>query len=98
MRSGLRPGAAAGLVLAAGGATVAATSAFSDPSDPSGTDSLYRGDTKVGKDGGWCVATRLTEDGAATFECLGANSLPGGQITVQGLVTYGPGEEVKRQP
>jgi len=105
MRSGLRPGAAAGLVLAAGGVAKEVSSGFLDLGDADFsqgdqipfTNDLYRGDKKVGKDGGWCVATRLTEDGAATFECLGANSLPGGQITVQGLVTYGPGEEV-RQP
>lgn len=132
MRRQLRLGAAAGLVLAAGGATVAGTSASSGSSDADSqrsgevlrlvakevssgfldlgdadfsqgdqfpfTNDLYRGDQKVGEDGGWCVVTRLTEDGAATLECLGANSLPGGQITVQGVVTYGPGEEVKREP
>lgn len=62
------------------------------------TNDLLRGGTKVGEDGGWCIATRLTSAGAATFKCVGSNSLPGGQLTVQGLVTYGPGEEIKDEP
>ena len=132
MRRQLRLGAAAGLALAAGGATVAATSASSDSAGvdtrrsaevirlaakevSSGfldlgesdfsegdqvhfTNDLYSGNSKVGEDGGWCVVTRLTAEGAATFECLGTNSLPEGQVTVQGVVTYGPGEEIKSEP
>jgi hypothetical protein len=62
------------------------------------TNDLLRRGTKVGEDGGLCVVTRLTESGAATFKCVGDNVLPGGQITVQGIVTYGPGEEVKEDP
>ncbi len=42
--------------------------------------------------------TRLTDEGAATVECDGVNSLPGGLITVQGIVTYAPGEEIKAEP
>jgi hypothetical protein len=71
---------------------------FSDGDQVHFTNDLYSGDTKVGEDGGWCVVTRLTAEGAATFKCDGANSLPEGQITVQGLVTYGPDEEVKAEP
>ena len=59
---------------------------------------LLRGNTKVGEDGGWCIVTRLTQEGANTWECHGVNSLPGGQITVQGIVTYGPDEEIKAEP
>ncbi len=62
------------------------------------TNDLLRGDTKVGEDGGWCIVTRLTQEGAATMECHGVNSLPGGLITVQGMVTYAPGEEIKAEP
>jgi hypothetical protein len=62
------------------------------------TNDLYRDGSKVGKDGGWCVVARIAASGASTFECLGTNSLPGGQVTVQGLVTYGPTEEVKADP
>jgi hypothetical protein len=62
------------------------------------TNDLFRGGTKVGEDGGSCVVTRLTAAGAATFNCIGSNYLPGGQITVQGLVTYGPDEEIKEEP
>lgn len=59
---------------------------------------LYRGTKKVGEDGGWCVVTRITQEGAYTLECLGVNTLPGGQVAVQGLVTYGPEEEFKADP
>ena len=62
------------------------------------TNDLLRGDRKVGEDGGWCIVTRLTQEGANTWECHGVNSLPGGQITVQGIVTYGPDEEIKAEP
>lgn len=71
---------------------------FSQGDQVAFTNDLLRGGTKVGKDGGWCVATRLTAAGAATFECVGSNRLPGGQVTVQGLVTYGPDEEIKEEP
>jgi allene oxide cyclase-like protein len=130
MRKGLTIGAATGLVLAAGGIAVGATSASSDPSRSreSGdvlrlvgkevssrfldladadfsegdqfvfTNDLLRGDKKVGEDGGWCTVTRLTQEGANTWECHGVNSLPGGQITVQGIVTYAPNEEIKAEP
>ncbi len=126
MRKRLTVGAATGIVLAAGGIVVGATSASSDQSagdvlrlrgtevssqfldlgeaDFSEgdqfvfTNDLLRGDTKVGEDGGWCIVTRLTQEGANTWECHGVNSLPGGQITVQGIVTYAPGEEVRAKP
>ena len=62
------------------------------------TNDLFRGDTKVGEDGGLCVITRVTQEGATTVECHGVNSLPGGLITVQGMVTYAPGEEIKAEP
>ena len=62
------------------------------------TNDLFRGDKKVGEDGGLCVVIRLTQEGASTLECHGVNSLPGGQITVQGMVTYGPTEEIKADP
>lgn len=126
MRKRLTVGAATGLVLAAGGIAVGATSASSDQSagdvlrlvgtevssqfldlgeaDFSEgdqfvfTNDLLRGDTKVGEDGGWCIVTRLTQEGANSWECHGVNSLPGGLITVQGSVTYAPGEELKAEP
>jgi allene oxide cyclase len=46
--------------------------------------------TKIGEDGGTCTVVRVTEAGAATIQCTGTNSLPGGQIAVQGLAA--PGE------
>ena len=62
------------------------------------TNDLLRGVTKVGEDGGVCTVTRVEEDGGSTLLCSGSNSLPGGQITVSGLVSYGPDEEFKKEP
>ena len=126
MSKSLTASAATGLVLAAGGIAVGATSASSDQSGGEAlrlvgkevssqfldlgeadfsegdqfvfTNDLFRGGTKVGEDGGSCIVTRLTQEGANTWECHGVNSLPGGLITVQGIVTYGPDEEVKAEP
>ena len=46
---------------------------------------LYRNGEKVGEDGGTCTVTRIADGGATTLHCLGTNSLPGGQISIQGL-------------
>jgi hypothetical protein len=62
------------------------------------TNDLFRGDTKVGKDGGVCTVSNLTAEGATSVYCSGSNALPGGQVVVQGLVEYAPGEEVKKEP
>jgi hypothetical protein len=62
------------------------------------TNDLVQADTKVGQDGGTCTVTRITARGANTWFCVASNSLPGGQITVEGLVTYGPREAVKAEP
>jgi Allene oxide cyclase barrel like domain len=52
------------------------------------SNDLYRNGEKVGEDGGTCTVTRIAS--APTLHCLGTNSLPGGQISVQGLAA--PGE------
>ena len=62
------------------------------------TNDLLRAGTKVGEDGGSCTVTRLTARGANTWFCVASNALPGGQVTVEGLVTYGPDEAVKAEP
>jgi hypothetical protein len=54
------------------------------------SNDLYRNGAKVGEDGGTCTVTRIADSGATTLHCLGTNSLPGGQISVQGLAA--PGE------
>jgi hypothetical protein len=54
------------------------------------SNDLYRNGNKVGEDGGTCTVTRIASGGATTLHCLGTNSLPGGQISVQGLAA--PGE------
>jgi len=68
-------------------------------------DDIYRAGSRMGEDGGWCVLTRTVgsaPDGhgplAPTYECVGTYSLPGGQLTTQGLVTYGPHEDVRTEP
>jgi hypothetical protein len=53
---------------------------------------------KIGEDGGLCSVVRIAPDGGLTFHCVGTNSLPLGQITSQGLVTYGPGEDFRQTP
>ena len=54
------------------------------------SNDLYRDGKKVGEDGGTCTVARIAGAGATTLHCLGTNSLPGGQISVQGLAA--PGE------
>ncbi|MGH3337234.1 MAG: allene oxide cyclase barrel-like domain-containing protein [Propionibacteriaceae bacterium] len=54
-------------------------------------------ETKIGEDGGSCAVVRIA-GGATTYHCAGTNSLPLGQITAQGLVTYGPEEDVRQKP
>lgn len=39
-----------------------------------------------------------SKDFASTFHCNGINSLPGGQITAAGLVSYGSTEEFRAEP
>lgn len=53
---------------------------------------------KVGEDGGVCSVARIVPDVATTYHCVGTNSLPLGQITTQGLVTYAAGEDVRQEP
>jgi hypothetical protein len=62
------------------------------------TNDLSREGKKVGVDGGVCTVTRIEDDGGSTLYCSGSNSLPGGQITTAGLVSYGPTEEFKKDP
>jgi hypothetical protein len=51
-------------------------------------DELLRDGERVGENGGECVFVRLAaDDPSATINCVATASLPGGTITVQGLVT-----------
>ena len=52
-------------------------------------DVLTRNGKAVGKQAGFCKVTALTAEGF-DVECLQAISLPGGQITAQGLTTNAP--------
>lgn len=50
-------------------------------------DDLFRDGKKVGQDGGSCTVVRL-DAAAPTVNCAATLSLPKGQVTVQGLVTF----------
>jgi hypothetical protein len=51
------------------------------------TADLFMDDRRVGFDGGTCTVVRIHPDGSSSLQCLGSNSLPDGQLTVQGLVS-----------
>jgi hypothetical protein len=53
------------------------------------SNDLYQRETKIGKDGGTCTVVRPDEGGGLTMQCTGTNTLPGGQIAVQGLAAPG---------
>ena len=57
------------------------------------SEDLYKGDEKVGQDGGECTAVRSVA-GIPIANCLATLSLPGGQITVQGLVDFSDEEPI----
>ena len=64
-----------------------------DPGDSLGdqvvdTHDLFRAGEKVGSDGAQCTVVRLEPEVSITFQCVGTASLPRGQITFQGLVTF----------
>ena len=52
------------------------------------SNDLYQDGTKIGEDGGTCTVVRAAA--GITMHCLGTNTLPDGQIAVQGLAA--PGE------
>jgi hypothetical protein len=52
------------------------------------SDNLFRGGKKVGISGATCTLVRLEPRVSVTFQCVGTLSLPRGQITVQGLVSF----------
>jgi hypothetical protein len=60
------------------------------------SEDLFRDGKKVGHTGVLCTLVRLVPRVSATAQCVGTASLPGGQITVQGLLTFtdGPGSFV----
>jgi hypothetical protein len=52
-------------------------------------DNLFRDSKKVGIDGGACTVTDVSKDlSKETVNCVFTLSLPRGQITVQGLITF----------
>ena len=75
-----------------------------DPDDFSQGDQLvlavdeFQAGTKVGEESTICTVTRIEENGASTVHCTGVHSLPGGQVTTEGTVNYGPNESPKADP
>jgi hypothetical protein len=65
-------------------------SGFSEDDQIVFSNDLEQDGKKVGEDGGTCTVTRIAASGATTLHCLGTNSLPGGQISVEGFAA--PGE------
>jgi hypothetical protein len=55
-------------------------------------DDVYdkKGGTKIGSDGVVCTVVRVTDaaTGSGTAQCVATASLPDGQITIQGLVSF----------
>lgn len=64
------------------------TPGFSEDDQIVFSNDLYQDGKKVGEDGGACTVTRIVS-GNPTLQCLGTNSFPGGQISVQGLIGSG---------
>jgi hypothetical protein len=52
------------------------------------TDDLFKEGKHVGWNGGVCTVVRLVPEVSASLQCVATFSLPEGQITVQGLVTF----------
>jgi hypothetical protein len=52
------------------------------------SDNLFRGGKKVGISGATCTLVRLVPRVSVTFQCVVTLSLPRGQITVRGLVSF----------
>jgi hypothetical protein len=83
---------------------VASTNIDRKPTDLSHGDEtvlavdLYQAGTKVGEESSICVVTRVEANGASTVHCTGVESLPGGQVTTEGTINYGPNESPKADP
>jgi hypothetical protein len=58
----------------------------------------FQAGTKVGEESAICMVTRVEANGASTVHCTGVESLPGGQITTEGTINYGPNEFPKADP
>ena len=62
------------------GDSVGDTTAFSDQ--------VLQDDRQVGTDGAICTTTNVTANGGGSVLCIANLSLPSGQISIQGLMTY----------
>jgi hypothetical protein len=54
---------------------------------------LFRGGERVGESGGECVIVHLVERQNATANCVATLRLPGGQLTLQGLIDFADEEQ-----
>jgi hypothetical protein len=59
---------------------------------------LFQAGTKVGEESSICTVTRVEANDASTVHCTGVQSLPGGQVTYEGTINYGPNEFPKADP
>ena len=62
-------------------------------------EDVFKGDTRIGDNSGMWTVVRVDDDGTATLQSPSTFSLPGGQITLDGVTVFGPGdEEFKQDP
>jgi hypothetical protein len=59
---------------------------------------LFHGGTKVGEGNDICTIARIEPNDASTVHCTGVQSLPGGQVTTEAAINYGPNEFPKVDP
>ena len=52
----------------------------------------------VGQESSICIFTDIDANGASILHCTGVQTLPGGQLTTEGAIHYGPNEFPKVDP
>jgi hypothetical protein len=57
---------------------------------------LYRVGTKVkvGEESAICTISRVEANKVTRLHCTGVQTVPGGQVTSEGVINYGPGDEL----
>jgi hypothetical protein len=55
---------------------------------------LYRDGTKVGEESAICTISRLEANKVTRLHCTGVQTLHGGQTTSEGVINYGPGDQL----
>jgi hypothetical protein len=52
----------------------------------------------IGKESTICIYTAIEKDGARTLHCTAVQTLPGGELTTEGAIHYGPNEPIRKDP